>query len=245
MAATELIAGAAWERAWSGSYGKSDVRRLWPGTGKTFVWTSELDEIEAVFGELRQRSYRSGYRQVSNGATPLLKRRDPDWIREVLLRVGPRTASGALLGTIDLHLSSRRLAETRKRYWSRTKLGLPHVASKNLGELMVPHCRILVDLVDLAAPTELADQLIERGIPWLEESTRPEGWVLEPVRGLTPGSPFDPVTTFELILAHQGWGPAGVFLEALSSKHPGLLQPGFSYPEVGRLRAAAIAYEFI
>ncbi|MHB8636033.1 MAG: hypothetical protein ACYC96_06125 [Fimbriimonadaceae bacterium] len=163
------------------------------------------DAAQYVAGAL----HRHGYRILRNGGAPLLQRNWADWSAEIVIRQhGPGVRGEFAPATVDLHVTNRRLAQTRSRYWRASTRGVGHVGSTNLGTLICSTAYgAIFNLAHCDAAPMLAMAMNESGTLWIDRATSPSTWdVCSP-------SPIDSQTTLELLLTYQGWGRAGRFLQ--------------------------------
>lgn len=192
----------AWREAQRGRVGiaLSDFFRRAPTTTRLLQ-----DAAQFVAGAL----HRDGYRLLRNGGAPLLQRQWSDWTAEVVLRQHGSGMRGEYApATVDLHVSNRRLAQTRSRYWRAYTRGAGHVGSTNLGTLMCTTAfGAIFNLAHSDASPMLAQAMAAYGTLWIDRATSPASWDEH-----SP-SPVDSQTTLELVLTYQGWGCAGRFLQ--------------------------------
>ena len=163
------------------------------------------DAAQYVAGAL----HRQGYRLLRNGGAPLLQRHWADWTAEILIRQhGPGVRGSFAPATVDLHVTNRRLAQIRSRYWRATSRGAGHVGSINLGTLICSTAHgAIFNLAHPDATAMLAMAMNDSGTLWIDRATTPSTWDTH-----SP-SPMDSQTTLELLLTYQGWGCAGRFLQ--------------------------------
>lgn len=203
-----LATAAEWERAW---VARPDL----PGVVRELADGDGVEPREAFHGAvyfLAGALERDGFVLFRNGGLPLLERRQGDLRQEILVRMGPHPARGAVVPiALHIHVSHAGLRDVRERYWPALGHVPTSVAGGNIGLLQEPPTHDIWNVAGERSLSELRAHLEAHLIPYLDLLENPRRLRLALWEGRVPL--VDVATATEMLLMAFGREEARDFLE--------------------------------
>lgn len=203
-----FASAAEWERAW---LARPDL----PMLVRELADEDAVDPREAFHGAvyfLAGALEREGFVLFRNGGLPLLERRAGELRQEILVRLGPHPARGAVVPlALHIHVSHAGLREIRERYWPAMGHIPTSIAGGNVGLLQTPGTYDIWNVAGERALSELRAHLETSLIPYLDLLENPR----QLRRALWEGGVplLDQATATELLLYEYGRSEARAYVE--------------------------------